>query len=108
MELGYTKQPFLYCIDTLMMLIRTTHSFLGFIRMLMKFSSFAYFASQERREITSTIPPEHLKQPDDKIFKVYTERNEISEFLTHPRFVIHDEAETADILWPISHIKDFK
>ena len=44
----------------------------------------------------------------DRILKVFTERQEVKEFLTHPRFVLHDDESTADILWFNKHFKDFE
>eukprot|EP00112_Aurelia_sp_Birch-Aquarium-sp1_P014059 Seg3007.3 transcript_id=Seg3007.3/GoldUCD/mRNA.D3Y31 product="Tubulin-tyrosine ligase-like protein 12" protein_id=Seg3007.3/GoldUCD/D3Y31 len=44
----------------------------------------------------------------DRTLRVFTEREEVKEFLTHPRFVLHDDESTADILWFNKHFKDFE
>ncbi|XP_065069444.1 tubulin--tyrosine ligase-like protein 12 [Rhopilema esculentum] len=44
----------------------------------------------------------------NETLKVYTECKEVEKFLSHSRFVLHDDIETADILWLYDHFKDFK
>ena len=44
----------------------------------------------------------------DTTLKVFSESCEVSEFLTHPNFVLHNDKDTADILWLYDHFKDFR
>ncbi|KAL9984252.1 hypothetical protein ACROYT_G006525 [Oculina patagonica] len=44
----------------------------------------------------------------DKIYRVYTDVHQVKNFLTHPRFVLVDNREEADILWIQEHFKDFR
>lgn len=47
--------------------------------------------------------------PDsDKIYRVFTDVQHVKEFLTHPRFVLVDSREEADIIWTRQHFKDFR
>ena len=39
---------------------------------------------------------------------MFSESKEVSGFLTHPKFVLQDEEESADILWLYAHFKDFR
>ena len=44
----------------------------------------------------------------DKIYRVYSDVEQVQEFLTHPRFILVDNREEADILWIREHFKDFR
>lgn len=48
------------------------------------------------------------KPDSDKIYRVFTDVHQVEEFLTHPRFVLVDSREEADILWIRQHFKDFR
>lgn len=39
---------------------------------------------------------------------MFTDVVEVKKFLTHPRFVLVDNKEDADILWMRGHFKDFR
>lgn len=45
---------------------------------------------------------------ENKILRVFSESSEVSGFLTHPNFVLHNDKETADILWLYDHFKEFR
>lgn len=48
------------------------------------------------------------KPNSDRIYHVFTDVQQVKEFLTHPRFVLVDNREEADILWIRQHFKDFR
>ncbi|KAG5830699.1 hypothetical protein ANANG_G00313400 [Anguilla anguilla] len=63
--------------------------------------------SQENKEILpSEIQPQVY--PKDKVFKVYTEMQQVLSHLKHPSFEFTDSEEEADILWLYSHIRDYR
>ncbi|XP_068806970.1 tubulin--tyrosine ligase-like protein 12 isoform X1 [Struthio camelus] len=45
---------------------------------------------------------------EDKVFKVFTDVQQVLNNLTHPRFVFTDNEEEADILYNFSHFKDYR
>ena len=50
-----------------------------------------------------------VSKPDsEKIYCVFTDVQQVKEFLTHPRFVLVESKEEADILWIRQHFKDFR
>lgn len=49
-----------------------------------------------------------VSNDDEKIYHVYTDIVQVKDFLTHPRFVLVDNEEDADILWLQGHFKDFR
>ena len=55
-----------------------------------------------------TEPSASLASDSDKIYRVYTDVVQVKGFLTHPRFVLVDSREDADILWLREHFKDFR
>ncbi|XP_043943114.1 tubulin--tyrosine ligase-like protein 12 [Protopterus annectens] len=57
---------------------------------------------------TLPVPKEPLSFPKDKVFKVYTEVEKVQQNLTHPRFVLTENQDEADILFMFSHIKDYR
>ena len=67
--------------------------------------------SIEQDRCNEAIPEQNqtkIEQAPDKVFKVYAERDEVKRFLSLPQFTLHEDAETADILWLNGHFKDFK
>ncbi|KAL8220763.1 UNVERIFIED_CONTAM: Tubulin--tyrosine ligase-like protein 12 [Gekko kuhli] len=44
----------------------------------------------------------------DKVFKVYTDLQQVLQNLTHSRFELTDSEEEADILYSFSHFKDYR
>ncbi|NXT09798.1 TTL12 protein, partial [Prunella fulvescens] len=50
-------------------------------------------------------PPVYAK---DKVFKVFTDIQQVLNNLTHPRFVFTDNEGEADILYNFSHFKDYR
>lgn len=52
--------------------------------------------------------PTASKPDSGKIYRVFTDVQQVKEFLTHPRFVLVDSREEADILWIRQHFKDFR
>lgn len=68
-----------------------------------------YFSSGHIEEHLPSSPTvTDIITDEDKILKVYSEYKYVNENLTHPRFVIVDNEEEADILWYTHHFKDFK
>ncbi|KAJ8245612.1 hypothetical protein GJAV_G00272620 [Gymnothorax javanicus] len=63
--------------------------------------------SQENKEI---LPVEIAPQvyAADKVFRVYTQMQQVSDHLTHPRFEFTDDEEDADILWMYTPIRDYR
>ncbi|XP_046873660.1 tubulin--tyrosine ligase-like protein 12 isoform X2 [Hypomesus transpacificus] len=63
--------------------------------------------SQENKE---KFPVEILPYsvPEDKVFKVYSDMNQVRENLKHPKFQLTDMKEEADIIWGFSHIRDYR
>ncbi|XP_015278464.1 PREDICTED: tubulin--tyrosine ligase-like protein 12 [Gekko japonicus] len=53
----------------------------------------------------SIKPPVYAK---DKVFKVYTDLQQVLQNLTHSRFEFTDSEEEADILYSFSHFKDYR
>ncbi|XP_074614441.1 tubulin--tyrosine ligase-like protein 12 isoform X2 [Acropora palmata] len=49
-----------------------------------------------------------VSNDNEKIYHVYTDIAQVKDFLTHPRFVLVDNEEDADILWLQGHFKDFR
>ena len=54
------------------------------------------------------MEPAVSKSDSEKNYRVFTDVQEVKEFLTHPRFVLVDSREEADILWIRQHFKDFR
>ena len=54
------------------------------------------------------MEPAVSKPDSEKNYRVFTDVQEVKEFLTHPRFVLVDSREEADILWIRQHFKDFR
>ncbi|XP_039318971.2 tubulin--tyrosine ligase-like protein 12 isoform X1 [Saimiri boliviensis] len=46
--------------------------------------------------------------PDNHVFKVYTDMQQVASSLTHPRFTLTQSEADADILFSFSHFKDFR
>ena len=72
---------------------------------------FSLFSQDWQAEVYPT--PEHMEltvsKPDsEKIYRVFTDVQQVKEFLTHPRFVLVESKEEADILWIRQHFKDFR
>lgn len=60
------------------------------------------YPTPENMDPTASIPD------SDKIYRVFTDVQHVKEFLTHPRFVLVDSREEADIIWTRQHFKDFR
>lgn len=68
-----------------------------------------YFSSGHIAEhLPNSSISRDIKVDKNKILKVYSEYKIINENLTHPRFVVVNNEEEADILWYTHHFKDFK
>lgn len=72
------------------------------------------FSLKEWQNEKHPIPDEEnqtkpsLASDNDKIYRVYTDVVQVTDFLTHPRFVLVDNRDDADILWLREHFKDFR
>ncbi|XP_076152731.1 tubulin--tyrosine ligase-like protein 12 [Alosa pseudoharengus] len=53
-------------------------------------------------------PIEPSSIPEDKVLKVYTEMKQVRDNLTHPRFLMVETEEEADVLWMYNHIRDYR
>ena len=49
-----------------------------------------------------------MELPADRTIKVYADYAVINQNLHHPRFEIVDSPDDADVLWLMSHFKDFR
>ena len=49
-----------------------------------------------------------LDLPIDRKIKVYADYDVINKNLNHPRFQVVDDMAEADVLWLMSHFKDFR
>ncbi|XP_018408938.1 PREDICTED: tubulin--tyrosine ligase-like protein 12 [Nanorana parkeri] len=65
------------------------------------------FIFAENKE-TLPHPVEPPLHDESKIFKVYTDIQQVLNAVNHPRFVFTNEEKEADILFNFSHIKDYK
>ncbi|XP_030630015.1 tubulin--tyrosine ligase-like protein 12 [Chanos chanos] len=45
---------------------------------------------------------------EGRVLKVYTEMKQVLENLKHPRFVLTETEEDADILWMFNHVRDYR
>ena len=50
----------------------------------------------------------HLDLPTDRKIKVYADYDVINKNLHHSRFEVVENMEEADVLWLMSHFKDFR
>ncbi|XP_020664293.3 tubulin--tyrosine ligase-like protein 12 isoform X1 [Pogona vitticeps] len=50
----------------------------------------------------------HTEYDKNKVFKVYTDLQQVLQNLNHPRFVFTDSEQEADILYNFSHFKDYR
>lgn len=69
------------------------------------------FSQDWQAEVNPTpenMEPAVSKPGSEKNYRVFTDVQEVKEFLTHPRFVLVDSREEADILWIRQHFKDFR
>ncbi|KAG5267520.1 hypothetical protein AALO_G00222650 [Alosa alosa] len=57
---------------------------------------------------TRPLPIEPSSVPEDKVLKVYTEMKQVRDNLTHPRFLMVETEEEADVLWMYNHIRDYR
>ncbi|KAM9313185.1 tubulin--tyrosine ligase-like protein 12 [Gastrophryne carolinensis] len=57
---------------------------------------------------TLPLPVEPLLRDKNKVFKVYTDMQQVQNGISHPRFVFTNDEKEADILFSFSHIKDYK
>jgi len=71
-----------------------------------------YLFSQDwQAEVYPTLEntePTTSNSDSEKIYHVFTDIQQVKEFLTHPRFVLVDSREEADIFWIRQHFKDFR
>ncbi|XP_059702117.1 tubulin--tyrosine ligase-like protein 12 isoform X1 [Haemorhous mexicanus] len=65
----------------------------------------AILAENKEKLPVAINPPVYAK---DKIFKVFTDIQQVLNNLTHPRFVFTDNEGEADILYNFSHFKDYR
>ncbi|KAG8438638.1 hypothetical protein GDO86_004993 [Hymenochirus boettgeri] len=62
--------------------------------------------SENKETLPLPIEPEvHAK---NKIFKIYTDMEQVLNGVDHPRFVFTDDEKEADILFNFSHFKDYR
>ncbi|CAI5773934.1 tubulin--tyrosine ligase 12 [Podarcis lilfordi] len=67
-----------------------------------------YQAILSENKETLPIPIKLPVYDKNKIFKVYTDLQQVLQNLTHPRFEFTDSEQEADILYNFSHFKDFR
>ena len=67
-----------------------------------------YLQSGRIQESLPNTDVEHLNLPKDRKIKVYADYDVINKNLNHSRFEIVDNMQEADILWLMSHFKDFR
>ncbi|KAI1238870.1 hypothetical protein IHE44_0011961 [Lamprotornis superbus] len=65
----------------------------------------AILAENKEKLPVAINPPVYAK---DKVFKVFTDIQQVLNNLTHPRFVFTDNEGEADILYNFSHFKDYR
>ena len=49
-----------------------------------------------------------MQLPSDRKINVYADYNVINQNLHHPKFQVVDNMQEADVLWLMSHFKDFR
>ncbi|XP_043274192.1 tubulin--tyrosine ligase-like protein 12 [Venturia canescens] len=67
-----------------------------------------FLAGHIRETLPSLSELERSERPIDAKLKVYSEYRFVNEYLTHPKFEIVEDIEQADILWLMSHFKDYE
>ena len=67
-----------------------------------------YFLSGRIKESLPNTSVEPIELPSDRKLKVYADYDVINNNLHHERFEIVQSMEEADILWLMSHFKDFR
>ncbi|XP_015256106.1 PREDICTED: tubulin--tyrosine ligase-like protein 12 [Cyprinodon variegatus] len=67
-------------------------------------SYYEAIARENKEQLPVEIQPSSV--PKDKILKVFTEMSQVRNNLTHPRFLLTEEEEEADVIWSYDHIKD--
>ncbi|XP_006866969.1 PREDICTED: tubulin--tyrosine ligase-like protein 12 [Chrysochloris asiatica] len=60
--------------------------------------------NKERLPLAISIPT----YPQDHVFKVYSDVQQVHDHLTHPRFTFTSSEAEADILYSFSHFKDYR
>ncbi|KAK2120953.1 Tubulin--tyrosine ligase-like protein 12 [Saguinus oedipus] len=61
---------------------------------------------ENKEKLPLAISP--VVYPDNHIFKVYTDMQQVVSSLTHPRFTLTQSEADADILFNFSHFKDYR
>ncbi|XP_008399781.1 tubulin--tyrosine ligase-like protein 12 [Poecilia reticulata] len=69
-------------------------------------SYYKAIARENKEQLPVEIQPSTV--PKDKILKVFTQMSQVRNNLTHPRFILVEEEEEADIIWNYDHIKDYR
>ncbi|XP_038137580.1 tubulin--tyrosine ligase-like protein 12 isoform X2 [Cyprinodon tularosa] len=69
-------------------------------------SYYEAIARENKEQLPVEIQPSSV--PKDKILKVFTEMSQVRNNLTHPRFLLTEEEEEADVIWSYDHIKDYR
>ncbi|XP_063784997.1 tubulin--tyrosine ligase-like protein 12 [Pseudophryne corroboree] len=67
-----------------------------------------YQAIFEENKETLPLPVEPSIHDKNKVFKVYTDMQQVLSGVNHPRFVFTNDEKEADILFIFSHIKDYR
>ena len=65
----------------------------------------------QKYKVHESIPNLDVKfpaLPQEGRIKVYTDIDQISQYLTDERFQFVEDTESADILWTSEYLKDFK
>ncbi|XP_035989581.1 tubulin--tyrosine ligase-like protein 12 isoform X1 [Fundulus heteroclitus] len=69
-------------------------------------SYYEAIARENKEQLPVEVQPATV--PKDKILKVFTEMSQVRNNLTHPRFLLTEDEEEADIIWSYGHIKDYR
>ncbi|XP_027900128.1 tubulin--tyrosine ligase-like protein 12 isoform X2 [Xiphophorus couchianus] len=69
-------------------------------------SYYEAIARENKEQLPVEIQPSTV--PNDKILKVFTQMSQVRHNLTHPRFILVEEEDEADIIWNYDHIKDYR
>ncbi|XP_054911404.1 tubulin--tyrosine ligase-like protein 12 [Poeciliopsis prolifica] len=69
-------------------------------------SYYEAIAQENKEQLPVEIQPSTVSK--DKILKVFTQMSQVRNNLTHPRFILVEEEDEADIIWNYDHIKDYR
>lgn len=76
-----------------------------------KYLTCSFSHPSQSGHISETLPdPDSVVAdlPKDRPLRVFAEYEYVRDYLTDSRFVVTDVAEEADILWLVTHFKDYK